>query len=192
MLDPQPMPRSESWKDQVRRAQEAGGVPPDGWLDDTPRGSTLAEVDVPRLGGPRPEGWPDDEIWVSASRRALAVIGERLARRLAPIRVLRYASSGFILGIDGPLDEAGAGRLGAQIAEIVGEPIPGIAEPLAAHTGFTLRRVAASDAIEVLVEADAGLCPSERGNAAMPRSWLPLLEGRIGAGRGDQAEWCVR
>ena len=73
--------------------------------------------------------------------RALRTVAGRLRDGLAPFRVFRYGGDEFLVEIDQPLDHEGATMLARRIGALVGQPIDGIAEPLEARVGVTLRRV---------------------------------------------------
>lgn len=85
--------------------------------------------------------------------RAIRAVAERLRDGLAPFRVFRFGGDEFLIEIDQPLDEDGAADLARRIADLIAQPIEGIAEPLEAWVGITLRRVA-DDVLPIRIEAE--------------------------------------
>jgi hypothetical protein len=70
----------------------------------------------------------------------------------------RSASSAWrvpisLVEIDRPLDEDGAADLARRIGDLIAQPIDGIAEPLEAWIGITLRRVV-DDVLAIRMEAE--------------------------------------
>jgi GGDEF domain-containing protein len=60
------------------------------------------------------------------------MVAQRLRDDLAPLRVFRVAGTDFLVEISRSLDEQGAADLARRIAQVIAQPIDGIAEPLEA------------------------------------------------------------
>jgi GGDEF domain-containing protein len=112
------------------------------------RGSAIALVDLRGFG----EG-VNIPYGREIGDRAIRVVAERLRDALAPFRVFRFGGDEFLIEIDRPLDEEGATDLARCIADLIAQPIEGIAESLEAWVGITLRRVE-DDVLPIRIEAE--------------------------------------
>jgi GGDEF domain-containing protein len=100
--------------------------------------------------------------------RALQTVAGRLRDDLAPLRVFRVAGTDFLVEIDRPIDEDGAADLARRIADVIAQPIDGVAEPLEAWIGITLRRVI-DDVTPIRIEAERA------ANVLAPAAGLPFV-----------------